>query len=134
MAQRLPFIYVANSAIHGRGVFTAEPLSAGDIIEICPVIVLPPEQLTIIHNSKLHDYYFLWGPDQDRPAIALGYGSIYNHAYEANANYRFDYVNNTIDFFAVKPIAAGEEITVNYNGEPNNTQPVWFHTGKAKNY
>ncbi|GAB4255122.1 MAG: SET domain-containing protein-lysine N-methyltransferase [Saprospiraceae bacterium] len=126
MAQRLPFLFIAESPLHGRGVFTGEPLNEGDLIEICPVIVLPPEQLKTIHNSKLHDYYFLWGPEQDRPAIALGYGSIYNHSYEANANYRFDYDSETIDFYAVKAIAAGEEITVNYNGDPNDPKPVWF--------
>lgn len=102
------------------------------MIEICPVIVLPPEQLQLIHNSMLHDYYFLWGPQQDRPAIALGYGSIYNHSYEANANYRFDYDNNTIDFYAVKSIAAGEEITVNYNGDPADPKPVWFDHGRNR--
>ena len=119
-------MFIAESPLHGRGVFTSEPLHEGDLIEICPVIVLPPEQLQIIHNSKLHDYYFLWGPDQDRPAIALGYGSIYNHSSVANANYRFDCENETIDFFAVKDIAAGEEITVNYNGDPDDPKPVWF--------
>ena len=119
-------MFIAESPLHGRGVFTSEPLHEGDLIEICPVIVLPPEQLQIIHNSKLHDYYFLWGPHQDRPAIALGYGSIYNHSSAANANYRFDCENETIDFFAVKDIAAGEEITVNYNGDPDDPKPVWF--------
>lgn len=133
MAQRLPFLFISDSPLHGRGVFTSEPLSQGDFIEICPVIVLPPAQLNLIHNSGLHDYYFLWGVEQDMAAIALGYGSIYNHSYRANADYRFDYLNNTIDFYAVKEIAAGEEITVNYNGDPDDQKPVWFDEGGIRN-
>lgn len=96
------------------------------MIEICPVIVLPEADLPIIHRTKLHDYYFLWGDDQQQCAIALGYGSLYNHAYEPNARYLLDYEHDTIDFYCIKKIEAGEEITVNYNGEPEVKTPVWF--------
>ncbi len=132
MLQRLPFLYIASSALHGRGVFTAEPIKAGDMIEICPVIVLPPEELEIIHNSSLHDYYFLWGPNADRPAIALGYGSIYNHHCPANANFEYDFESMTIDFFCVRDIEPGEEITINYNGDPEDDTPVWFQRSEQK--
>lgn len=134
MSQRLPFLFVAPSGLGGRGVFTGQPLAAGDTIEVCPVIVLPPDDLPAIHATHLHDYYFLWGKAQNQCAIALGYGSVYNHSYQANANYLFDYDNNTIDFFCVKNIEAGEEITVNYNGEPDDKTLVWFEKdGMRKN-
>jgi len=126
MSQRSPFLYIAASHLGGRGVFTGQPLSVGDAIEVCPVIVMPPDELAAIHATHLHDYYFLWGKAQNQCAIALGYGSLYNHSYDANANYLFDYDSNTIDFVCVKDIAAGEEITVNYNGEPDDKTLVWF--------
>jgi len=126
MSQRLPFLFVAQSDLGGRGVFTGQALSAGDTFEVCPVIVLPEQDLPVIHTTHLHDYYFLWGKKQNQCAIALGYGSLYNHSYQANANYLFDYDTNTIDFVCVKDIAAGEEITVNYNGGPDDKTPVWF--------
>jgi hypothetical protein len=126
MPQRIPSLYVAPSKLGGRGVFTEDPLEAGDLIEICPVIVLPPTELPVIHGTRLHDYYFLWGDAQDACAIALGYGSLYNHAYEPNARYLIDYEHETIDFYCIRPIEGGEEITVNYNGEPDDGQPVWF--------
>lgn len=132
MAQRLPFLFIAESPIHGRGVFTAQTLQPGDVIEICPVIVLRPQELTLLDDTLLHDYYFLWGPDQDRPAIALGYGSIYNHSCPANANYQFDFADNSIAFFCVRTIAAGDEITVNYNGDPEDSTPVWFQKLEKK--
>jgi SET domain-containing protein len=130
MAQRVPFLFIAESELGGRGVFTAEPLDEGDLIEICPVIVLPERELPIIHGTFLHDYYFLWGEAQKQCAIALGYGSLYNHSYEPNAHYLVDYEHGTIDFYCLKRIESGGEITVNYNGEPEVKTPVWFDKKK----
>lgn len=96
------------------------------MIEICPALVLPEEDLPVIHSTRLHDYYFLWGDEQKQCAIALGNGSLYNHSYEPNARYLLDYEHATIDFYCIKNIGAGEEITVNYNGEPGVSTPVWF--------
>lgn len=124
--QRIPTLFMAPSELGGRGVFTGEPVEEGALIEICPVIVLKETETPIIHGTTLHDYYFLWGDEQKQCAIALGFGSIYNHAYEPNARYLLDYEHFTIDFYAVKNIGPGEEITVNYNGEPHVQTPVWF--------
>jgi hypothetical protein len=30
------------------------------------------------------------------------------------------------EFVALRDIAAGEEVTTNYNGDPDNSKPVWF--------
>ena len=32
----------------------------------------------------------------------------------------------TISFFAHRDIAQGEEITTNYNGDPESQAPIWF--------
>lgn len=120
----IPSLYIAASPRGGRGVFTAEAIEPGSIIEISPVVVLSGEDLTLIHKTHLHDYYFLWAGG--RCAIALGYGSLYNHATEANADYRMNYDDETISFFCVNPIAAGEEITVNYVAGGNERGELWF--------
>ena len=57
--------------------------------------------------------------------LALGYGSLYNHSYRPNARY-VDLSERTKLFTAIRDIAAGEEITVNYNGEPEDQTPVGF--------
>ncbi|OWY22254.1 SET domain-containing protein [Sphingobacteriales bacterium UPWRP_1] len=121
-----PNIYVNISPGKGRGVFAAHPLKAGEIIEICPVLVLPPNNRPQIDNTKLYDYYFLWGEDQSEIAIALGYGSLYNHSYQPNAEYEADYDSNTLTFICYKDIDADEEITVNYNCDTDDDTPVWF--------
>lgn len=127
MAQRVPFLFIAESDLGGKGVFSGETLEEGDLIEICPVIVLPEADLPAIHGTRLHDYYFLWGEEQQQCAIALGYGSLYNHSYEPNARYLIDYEHDTIDVYCIRTIQPGDEVTVNYNGEPTDSTPVWFH-------
>ena len=77
MNQR-PGVYIAYSEGKGRGVYTSQPIGKGEIIEVCPALIIPKVELPIIHKTTLHDYYFLWGDNLDECAIALGFGSIYN--------------------------------------------------------
>jgi hypothetical protein len=37
-----------------------------------------------------------------------------------------DYKKQLITIKAVANIKAGEQLFINYNGEPNNETPVWF--------
>ena len=119
-------IYFGPSELHGTGVFASSFIPAGQIIEICPVLVFSKTELPHIRQTMLDDYYFDWGEEGDYFAICLGYGSLYNHEYEPNAEYGMDFTAQTIDFYAIKDIAPGDEITVNYNGEAGNLEKVWF--------
>jgi SET domain-containing protein len=114
---------VQNSRLHGRGVFATKKIRKGETIEVCPAIVVPKKKINHIKNTPLADYYFIW--DNGDPAIVLGNGSLYNHSYCPNAKYG-KYENNTITFTAIETINVGEEITVNYNGEPYCQNKVWF--------
>lgn len=125
MNQR-PGLYISDSDDKGRGVFTSEHIPAAEIIEICHVIVVPRAEVPVIHKTVLHDYYFLWGEDMEDAAIALGFGSLYNHAVHSNADFILDIENGTIDIVAVEDIAAGSEITINYHGERGDETPLWF--------
>jgi SET domain-containing protein len=108
----------------GRGVFARRPIAEGDVIESCPVLVMPAADLRRGEDwTHLGDYCFEWG--EGTMALALGFGSLYNHSYRPNARYE-DVAGPTKLFVAVRDIAAGEEITVNYNGEPDDASPVWF--------
>jgi len=116
-------LYVAPSPLGGRGVFTPEEISAGDIIELAHVILLSAEERTVVHETTLHDYYFQW--DGDRAAIALGYGSLYNHADKANAEFELDYEFEQIRFIALRKILPSEEITTNYR-VGDKEMKLWF--------
>ncbi|MDN3635632.1 SET domain-containing protein [Neolewinella lacunae] len=121
----LPHLFVAPSALGGRGVFTARAIEAGTIIELAPVILLSAEDRALVHRTHLHDYYFQW--DGEQAAIALGLGSLYNHSGEPNAEFELDYDFEQIRFVALRTIAAGEEITIDYrSGAPG--MELWFAT------
>ncbi len=126
MSLHIPGLYIAESTGKGRGVFTAELLEPGDVIEICPVIVLSNRDLTAIHQTGLHDYYFLWGPQREQCAIALGYGSLYNHNDQPNAEIELDFAEENIVIRSVKPIQPGEEITIHYHSDPEFGGKLWF--------
>ena len=108
----------------GRGVFARRAIARGEVIESVPVLVMTGrEDAEGLALTPLKDYCFAWGTD--RVALALGYGSLYNHSYRPNARYE-DIEPSTKAFVAVRPIARGEEVTVNYNGKPGSRAKVWF--------
>lgn len=124
--QKIPSLYYALSDLGGRGVFTAADVPEQSLLEICPVIVMPREHLKHLDQTGLYDYYFLWGEQEDSCAVALGYGSLYNHSYRPNAVYLPDFEGQALHIIALRNLQAGEEITVNYNGHPGDGQEVWF--------
>jgi hypothetical protein len=119
-----PKLYLKDSPGKGRGVFAGEPIPAGALIERVPVVVVPAGQWEQTDKTLLVDYYFAW---QEHSALALGYGSLYNHSYQPNARYVRRFAEAQIDFFALRTIAPDEEILINYNGDPTDDAPLWFH-------
>ena len=118
-------LYVSQTEAKGRGVYSSKKILRDTIIERCPVLELPEHQLSHVDQTELYNYYFSWGESMKSGAIALGLGSIYNHSYTPNALYRLDMDDNVIEFVAIKNILANEEITINYNGSPNDRSPLW---------
>ncbi len=119
-------LYIKEVPGKGRGVFTDEDIKAGELIEICPVLVLPYKDRKFIDQTKIFNYYFLWGDNHKQSGISLGYGSLYNHSKSANADYESYYEESEIHIKCYKDIAAGEEITINYNNDPNCQDVMWF--------
>jgi SET domain-containing protein len=108
----------------GRGVFARRRIRKGEVIERVPMIVMTAKEFEDeVSGSCLSNYCFAWGRNQ--VALALGYGSIYNHSYAPNARYE-DVGPQTKLFRALRTIEPGEEITVNYNGKPGSRSKVWF--------
>jgi SET domain-containing protein len=110
----------------GRGVFARRRLRAGDLIERVPVIVVPAPQCHLVAATILDSYDYKWGEDGMQRAIALGYGSLYNHSYQPNAHYTKLFENLEIIFVALKTIEEGQEITINYNGSPHDQRKIIF--------
>ena len=50
----------------------------------------------------------------------------YLTSYTPNATFTNNMDNLTIDFEAIMDIKGGEEITINYNGSPDDLSSLWF--------
>ncbi len=132
-------IYLAKSKIKnaGRGVFASQDIDKDEIIEICPMIEIPVDDVFVLQESILATYYFSFDDDRNLLAIVLGFGSVYNHSYEPNATYRKISKDKTLEFKAIKDIKKDEEIIVNYNsGNPHDKSQLWkdiptFKEGKG---
>ena len=124
---RHPDIYIANAESKGRGIYCKTDLPADVVIEIVPVIVMSEDDRKLLDKTLLHDYIFEWTPDGARMCcMALGYVPIYNHSYTSNCEYVMNYDEQTISILTMRPIPAGEELTINYNGDWDDNAPVWF--------
>ena len=123
---QLPFIYISSTPSMSRGVFTSQAIETGTLVEEAPVLVMSAEEREWLDKTLLHDYIFEWGDSKEQCCMALGYVPIYNHSYRSNCEYEMDYDQFLIRIRAVRNIAAGEELFINYNGDWNNETPVWF--------
>ena len=121
----IPTLYISETEERGRGVFLAEDTAKGSLIEICPLILIPPKDIPKVDKTIIHDYYF-WCPDQAGWAfLPLGYGCLYNHSSEHNADTEHDFEDRLLRITARRDIKAGEELFITYTGGDKDN-PLWF--------
>lgn len=127
-----PSVYIKDTGTtKGRGVFASRNFAVGEIVEVCHVLLyhMPADD---IQEEEIRRRVFHWHPPQGESriqALALGYGSMYNHDNPANMRYDPDKRNLLLIFTAVRHIAADEELTVNYNaggGDHVSDDDDWF--------
>lgn len=121
-----PLTMVAPSTIGGRGVFARQPIAAGSIIEIAPVLVVPFEQARSLMKTLLFHYFFRWSESTQDVAVCLGFGSLYNHSRTPNASYTRDFKRCQIIFRAIRNISVQEEIVTDYHCGRNNDKKFNF--------
>ncbi|MBP6181881.1 SET domain-containing protein-lysine N-methyltransferase [Flavobacterium sp.] len=117
-------IYVAISSIHGRGVFAQQSIKPGTVIEECPIIKMKLQEMTVRKQMLLNYYAFMIDEQHEYTGIALGYGSLYNHANNCNATYYYNKEKELMIFEAIQPIAENQEITINYLGPDSAGQTI----------
>jgi SET domain-containing protein len=98
-------IIVRKSSLHGYGVFASKKIRKNEIIEQCYML------LSRGGDRGLEDYYF---DAKGKHAIFTGYGSIYNHAEDPNADYTFSMKKRIATIKANQTIQKDEEISVSY--------------------
>ncbi|MGB3005226.1 MAG: SET domain-containing protein-lysine N-methyltransferase [Chitinophagaceae bacterium] len=124
-------IEIKQSPVHGLGVFACQFIKPGAVIETAPVILMEQPDKDFLQTTMLFSYYFVVGDKKFPVALGLGYSSLYNHSYHANAEYSISLKGSYIKIKACKTINPGEEIMLNYNGSPDDTSPVYFATEES---
>lgn len=126
-----PDVYVKDTGTQkGRGAFAARAFKEGDLVEECPVIILlrPIDQLP----PRLKTMVFNWGnltKSSASNALALGFGSMYNHDNPASLRYEASAENESMLYIATRDIKKDEELTINYNaggGSHISDNNSWF--------
>ena len=105
----------------GRGVFAQRPIERGELIERCPMLIVDGAQGDALTEGA-DGYVFGWGDSST--ALALGYGSLYNHHFDPNAT--TTEAGDELVITAVRDIDVGEEIFINYLGTAVDPDAVWF--------
>jgi uncharacterized protein len=112
-----PSISVRTVRGMGRGVFAGRPFRKGEVIEVCPVLVLPESVDRKCKDEILDKYFFAWDETGDVIALAFGFGSLYNHSPDPNAAFAKRKRDKVVVFRAKRDIRAGEQIFVDYEWE-----------------
>lgn len=110
-------IYVKKSPRQGYGVFAGKKLRKGELIEECYLILAKGST-----KGAFEDFYF---DLNGKNALLLGYGSIYNHSDDANADYFFNAKKRIARIKADRTIQKDEEIFLSYGDE-------WFSSRDRK--
>jgi SET domain-containing protein len=124
MFQHSELVLVKRIKGKGRGVFARVPIRKGMVIEKVPLMLVPASLIDgRLSHAQVDKFFFEW--DRKRLAVALGFGSLYNHSYQPNARYQ-DGPGACLVYKAIRNIARGEEITINYNGAARRQRPMKF--------
>ena len=119
-------ICIKDTGKYGRGIFATRDIKTGELIEVSPVLISCKNEWKYLKKTVLFNYCFTWGKNYEQTAIALGYGSLFNHSYTPNAEFINNIDNMSIDFYAIADIKDGQEITINYNEDSDDKSPLWF--------
>jgi uncharacterized protein len=132
-----PAIFIRRVRGMGRGVFAGRQFRKGEVIEVCPVIPIPRTQSRKCRGEILDRYLFWWPVPGFPTAIALGFGSIYNHSPEPNATFATRVAADAVVFRAARVIEPGEQLFVDYEWPTADyhfpvTKPVRREKPRAK--
>lgn len=123
-ATRLPDFVEARwiPKMNGWGVFALRPIKKRSLIERAPILFLPEKEYQKVAKTQLENYAYGWPRGA---SIVFGYGSLYNHSFEPNAEVSYDEANRCLVYDAIRDIRRGEEIRVDYTGN-GTAEGIWF--------
>ena len=95
----------------GRGVYSTQLIKKGQLLFVDQLLIIDRNESNILQNTILK--FYVYGLNE-KSAISLGNGSLFNHDKKPNVKAIIDTKNNTISFYAIKDIAQNEQCFLNY--------------------
>lgn len=122
-------LIIRSSSLHGAGVYTPAPIAKGTrILEYAGPRITAKQAEGLYADG---DITYLFGMDGGKMIIdGFGMAAFVNHSCDPNCE--SDQIDNRIWIIALRDIAAGEELTYDYNiydAEPGDKAPC--HCGAA---
>lgn len=111
-------IDVRDSGIHGRGAFASAAIRQGQTFHTAHLLAFDCSETEAINATAVGAYVFYIedcpGHTHDRVGLAMSPISFINHSRTASAAFKVDAASQTVTFTALRDIAAGEELTIDY--------------------
>lgn len=116
-------LFISSAGEKGRAVFASRHFRKGELIERCCIIELDRKDHHRLAGNILERYVFLWDKRKKSLALALGFGSLYNHSPEPNCSYSREIKQKILAFRARRDILPYEEITIHYGPAGESFNP-----------
>lgn len=116
-------VTVRSSPLHGRGVFALRDIREATLIARAPLLILSAADTRLATRTRIGGYVFWIDEENDevwRGGVAFGVISLCNHSAPPSARFHVDPDNAHVDLIAARAIGEGEEITIDYERDPEN--------------
>jgi hypothetical protein len=99
----------------GRGVFTTIDIPRGTLVENAHAIKIERGEYGEHLSKTCLEHYVYSAPNKSGDMfLALGLGSLFNHADPPNLDFRVFAAEQRVEYFAARAIKAGEELCIYY--------------------
>jgi uncharacterized protein len=120
---------IRSSSIHGRGCFTTRPIKKGTWVLEYTGRRLRRQEANRIYYQRSSTYLFVLA-DGQTVIDGIGMASLVNHSCEPNCAPTEE--DERVYLFAVRDIAAGDELTYDYNLTNSNEREMPCHCASRK--
>ena len=104
--------------------FATRDIDGDEWLMTAPMLLIPGDQRRHLAQTIVDDSVYEWD-DDGGAALVLGVSSMINHAADPNTFLWLLPDDTSAELWSVRPIAAGDEVTVSYRAEGPDT-PLWF--------
>lgn len=106
----------------GRGVYARDAIPRNTCIEVSPILHFRHDEYDAHGKHTVLDHYtYRW---KDGFALALGLGSMFNHAKHPNVGFVRDMEHGVIRYITLEPIDKDSELCISYGSH------LWFPTAE----